>query len=219
MPNKIIHSEQNEITEALESEIKNEIKRRKMSISSGIFIPSRLTECDRRILYRSNGEKIDENRFVKEFLLDQNEKYVKNKWIDFFTNSIKIKMIEKNLVVADCNYNITGVVDCIIKKGNAEFVVLIKKQDGEPRRKDVIELMAYLWMAEKPHGILIYDSNNSDKLSLYHVKLFAPIIMAISKKCRKLMDNKMKGELPDRPYDNEKSPECLECEFKLKCWR
>lgn len=218
MPNEIIYSKKDEVTEILDNEIKNEIKRRKMAFSSGIFIPSRLTECGRRILYRSCGENVDENRFIEDFLLNQNEKYLKNKWIDFFESSIKIKMIEKNLVVADCNYNITGTIDCIIKKGNTEFVVLIKKQDGEPRRKDIIELMSYLWLIEKPHGLLIYDSNNSDKFSLYHVKIFVPIITAISKKCRELIDNKIKGEVPDRPYKSKESPECLECEYNVKCW-
>jgi len=218
MPNEIIYSKKDEVTEILDEEIKNEIKRRKIAFSSGIFIPSRLTECERRILYRSCGENVDENRFIEDFLLNQNEKYLKNKWIDFFESSIKIKMIEKNLVVSDCNYNITGTIDCIIKKGNTEFVVLIKKQDGEPRRKDIIELMSYLWLIEKPHGLLIYDSNNSDKFSLYHVKIFVPIIIAISKKCRKLIDNKIKGEVPDRPYKSKESPECLECEYNVKCW-
>jgi hypothetical protein len=151
MPNEIIYSKKDDVTEIFNNEINNEIKRRKTLFFSGIFIPSRLTECGRRILYRSRGEKIDENRFREDFLINQNEKYLKNKWIDFFENSIKIKMLEKNLVVSDCNYNITGTIDCIIKKGNTEFVVLIKKQDGEPVRKDVIELMTYLWLIEKPH--------------------------------------------------------------------
>jgi hypothetical protein len=219
MPNEIIYSRKDEITEVLDAEIKNEIKRRKIPFYYGIFTPSRLTECDRRILYRANGEVIEENRLIEDFLLNRNEEYVKNKWIDFFSNSIKIKLLEKKLVVADCNYNIAGTLDCIIKKGNAEFVVLIKKQDGEPRRKDVIELMVYLWLAEKSHGVLIYDSNNSNKFILYHVKIFEPIIIAISNKCKKLIETKMKGELPDRPYKNEKNNECFECEFKLKCWQ
>ena len=218
MPNsEIIYSEKDEITEVIENEIKNEIKRRNSAFSSGIFIPSRLTECDRRIFYRSIGTKIDDDRFVEDFLVEKTEKYVKNKWIDFFSNTIKITLLEKNLVVTDCNYNITGMIDCIIKKGNTEFVVLIKKQDGEPKRKDVIELMTYLWLAEKPHGLLIYDSNNSE-FNIYRVKMFMPIIMAICKKCKKLIEIKIKGEVHNRQYKNSMSKECLKCEFKNKCW-
>ena len=218
MPNEVIYSKKDEITDIFDNEIDNEIKRRKLPFSSGIFNPNKLTECDRRLLYRSNGEDIGEDRFREYFLLEQNEKCVKNKWIVFLENSIKIKVIEKNIVVSDCNYNITGAIDCIIKKGNAEFVVLIKNHDGEPKRKDIIELMIYLWLVEKTHGILIYDSNISDKYNLYHIKIFPSIIVTITNKCKKIIERKMKGEIPDRPYKNAKSSECLECEFNVKCW-
>jgi len=218
MPNEVIYSKKDEITDILDNEIDNEIKRRKLSFSSGIFKPNRLTECDRRLLYLANGENIEDSKFKESFLLDRNEKYVKNKWIDFLENSIKIQVIEKNIVVSDCNYHITGSIDCIIKKGNTEFVVLIKNHDGELKRKDIIELMIYLWLVEKTHGILVYDSNSSDKYNLYHIKIFPPIIVAITNKCKKIIERKMKGEVIDRPYKNPKSSECLECEFNVKCW-
>jgi len=215
---EIIYSKKDEITQVIENEIKNEIKRRNLAFSSGIFIPSRLTECDRRIFYHSIGTKIEDDRFVEDFLAEQTEKYVKNKWIDFFSSSIKITLVEKNLVVTDCNYNITGTVDCIIKKGNTEFVVLIKNQDGEPKRKDIIELMTHLWLTEKPHGLLIYNPNNSHEFNVYRVKIFMPIIMAITKKCKKIIEIKMKGEMPNRQYKSDMSKECVQCEYKSKCW-
>ena len=217
MPNEVIYCKKDEVTDIFNNEINNEIKRRKISYSSGIFTPNRLTECDRRLLYKANGENIEENKFIENFLLEQDEKCLKNKWINFFENSIKTKIIGKNLIASDCNYNITGEIDCIIKKGNTEFVVLIKRHDGAPRRKYIVELMTYLWLVEKTHGLLICDSNNI--FNLYHIKISIPIIVAITNKCKKIIEKKMKGELPERQYESPCSYECLECEFNAKCWK
>lgn len=211
-------------TESFEKIIIEENKRRNFDFSREVFNTSCLTECDRRILYKSRGE-------ILETLLDFSkidaQEATKNKWNSFFSKSIKISLIDKDVVVADCNYNLKGKIDGVLKIGNANFAVMVKALsnndfiNAEKRafRKDVIETMVNMWILEINDGIVIYENKDTNKFSLYHILPFVQLIEACKKKCLSMLNFKMKGEFPDRPYKNNDSKECLICEFKTKCWK
>lgn len=199
-----------------------ENKRRNLKISREVFNSAYLTECDRRILYRSRGEKTEDKLPIG---IDDGES-LKNKWSNFFEKSIKINMIRKAFLVADCNYNIAGDIDNVVKIGDVFFVVMIKdlpskdfnRAENKAFRKDVVETMINMWLSEIQNGILIYEDRNTGIFSVYHIVPYVQIIEACKKKCLKMVAFKMKGGLPERPYKNNDEKECAMCEFKKVCW-
>jgi hypothetical protein len=224
--NKVINGEiaiKDNVTEIFSNIIIEENKRRNFDFSREVFNSCCLTECDRRILYKSRGEALE---ITLEFDKIDTQEAIKNKWNNFFSKSIKFSLLDKDVIVADCNYNLKGKIDGVLKIGNANFAVMIKalsekdfvNAEKNAFRKDVIETMVNMWLLEINDGILIYENKNDNKLSLYHIIPFVQLIEACKKKCLSMLNFKMKGDLPNRPYKNNSSKECSICEFKTKCW-
>jgi hypothetical protein len=50
-------------------------------------------------------------------------------------------------------------------------------------KKDVIEIMVYMWLTETKGGILLYENKDSNEYSIFYVDFYIPIINSIKKKC------------------------------------
>lgn len=216
------------VTDFVKNIINSKIKKRNLSFSREVFHPSNITECERRIMYRVYGEKPEIEESTLAILESINKESDKNKWVSFFENCGKAKLIEKDFVSADCNYNLTGKIDAILQIKNLILVLAVKTlassdfsniEKNGALRKHVIEIMLNMWMAEIKDGILLYENGDTNEFCLYHVVPYDPILTACQKKCSKLLMFKMKGDLPDRQYKNNNSKECCICEFKSKCWK
>ena len=216
--------QRDEISKSLESLINQNNIDKSIFYPTTNFDPSRITECPRRIIYRVNG--ISSSINYRSYLEIMDQIFSKQKWMEIFSKSKGIKIVEKNVVSADCHYNISGNIDAILNMGGKLYVIKIQRIDAEQFsqieskgafKKHVIEIIIYLWLTEVYDGILLYD--NLNQYRVFHIKYYSPIIQSITSKCLSLMDYKMKGEIPDRPYKNEKSSECVKCEFCQTCWK
>lgn len=210
-------------SELLEKLITDEDQRRSAASVNSTFDPIHITECPRRILYRSTGTG---HNLHLTYLQRLSKEACKDKWISLFDKSLKVKLVDQDIVVADSKYNITGKVDAIISFGDDIFATKIKSvceesfiniQETGALKKDVVELILDLWLLEIRDGLIIYDNNNGGYVT-FHVEPYEPIIKTIKRKCGELMRQSISGDLPDRPYDDSSSGECHICEFNQKCW-
>ena len=198
----------------------NEANDKREKVLRTTFDPLEITECDRRLIYRIMGEqekKTNLELICKDFL--------KKKWVEYF-KKINIKVIEKNLVCSDCNYNLVGNVDIVIQlKGlitivkvhivdNQKFLTVM--EDG-PFKKHIIDLMTNIWLSETDAGLLIYENRIDNRFSIFDVNQYDPIIRSVQKKCLNLLTHKTLGKFPVRSYKNATSFECEKCEFKEQC--
>ncbi len=204
--------------------IAGEAELRSMSQISSTFDPFRLTECPRRLVYRITGVNCSISTLYMDY---QNELAMKEKWFRIFTDCKKIKFLEKDAVVADAKYNITGKINAVISFDDDIYITQIKsvcdedlkniKQKGA-LKKDVVESVLYLWLLEVKDGLIIYDTNKGGYLT-FHIEPYQPIIKSVKSKCLEMMRHKMEGSLPERPYKNCSSNECNICEFLHLCWQ
>ena len=210
------------LTERVEDGIKKEKKRRDSVKNIELFHPSQLTECTRKSIYRVYGEPYELDVFEAE-----HQKYAKQKWLDFFETSRIAKLIDTDIDAADTTYNLASRVDGILRIGELTFVILIKSlsteefqriKEQEIHRRDIVELILDMWLVEVHHGLLLYEDRTTNEITTFHILPYPSIINAACRKCRELYDNKIKGIIPERPYDSPDSKECLTCNFKETCW-
>jgi len=217
-------AKKDEQSKLLETLIEEDNDRRSASTISSTFDPRTLTECARRMLYRSYGFPHKSKLSYKD---SQIEMAVKGKWLQIFNDCIQIRLAEKNVVVADSKYHIAGSINAVIDMNNTLFATQIKpvceqdfnniKQKGACK-KDVVELMVYMWLLEIKDGLIVYDNNNNGDYEVYHIEPYIPIIKAIKLKCGNMVRNKMEESLPERSYKDSSSAECNSCEFINQCW-
>jgi CRISPR/Cas system-associated exonuclease Cas4 (RecB family) len=223
MPNKFIKKD-TKLLEATQEAIKNEIKRRNYKLIHEVFNIKHLTECPRRIYYRAHGIKTETQQ---DFLANIHLEYTKKKWIDLFNQSTKIKILDRDILAADTNYNIVANVDAVLKYG--EFVstltvdvlnsnqYTIANQSGGLRRQ-IVEVMTATWLTEVPNGILLCENKETNEYFLSHIIVHKPIIEGVKSKCKHLIEKKFLQQLPDRPYTNNSFQECIACEYRKTCW-
>ena len=224
MPNKDIFVKQDSLTQNLEELIKNENKRRNFARNNEVYTPVQITECPRRIIYRSRGTKVEENSSFQQEIIRDNAKL---KWISILASLSGIKIKEKDLVVADCNYNLTGTVDAVLQIEDAKYILLVKTLSQEEYtkvnkdgaiKKHIIELMMLMWLIEIKDGILLYENKNTQDVNIFHILPYKAIITSAKNKCLKLLGNQLKGTIPIRPYDSKDNRECMVCEYQSICW-
>lgn len=193
------------------------------SIINSSISPSEIVECPRRLFFKSvnqyNGVSNKEQR--------HNEMVI-NKWIKNLKNCKKCRVLKENACLSDCNYKLVGNVDAIIELFDNLIVVRIKpvknydfKQiiKNGAKRKDVVEIMTYIWMAEVKDGILIYENISNNEFRTFRIFYYKPIINSIQKKCLTILEHQRNMSLPLRSYENKNSFECKKCEFINKCWK
>jgi len=212
-----------DISETFDANLKNHFNKLSVTFST-TFNPSHITECPRRIIYRCNGVK-------PEFSITQREadaeKDLLLKLAIVFRSCKGIKFHNDNLLVSDCNYNIVGNLDFVIgiketllatKIYSVENEMFQKIQEKGAIKKDVIEVMVYMWLIELNDGLIVYENRSSLDHISFHIKPYKPIIKSVIKKCRKLVEHEMNGTIPDRPYKTKENSECCRCEYEVKCW-
>ena len=217
-------SKRDEQSELFETSVAIDNDRRSVPVVNGTFDPICLTECPRRIMYRTLG--ISHNA-IKSDMRRRADTATINKWLGVFKDSFKINFIDQDLPLADSKFNITGKLHAMIKIDNTLFATQIKsvscedftniKQQGA-LKKDVVEMIVYLWMLEVTDGLIVYDNNNNGDYLAFHIEPYNPIINSVRKKCERMMQAKMNGGLVERPYEDGSSSECKTCEFLDKCW-
>jgi len=214
------------ITAQLEQIIDSEVSARSKESLKTTFNPNTITECSRKLIYRVMGD--GKQKESASYLKTTSDIYTKKKWQEYFSKFKSIKLLESDLVVGDCNYNMSGTIDAVISVNDVIFAVKIfpvnedrfltvKKRGAS--KKDVIETIIYMWLAELKHGLAIYENENTHEYELFDIEPYKPIIMAVKSKCLTLSECKIKGEIPGKPYKVKTAKECKCCEFLNKCWR
>jgi CRISPR/Cas system-associated exonuclease Cas4 (RecB family) len=212
------------VSEAFDLIIQKEIDLRSIRNSISVFNPSQITECDRRMVYRSarTPTTIPENyqqKLDKEFDI--------SKWKDLISKTKGMRLVKTDVIASDCNYNISGTIEAVINIKGDIFVVkifpisnedFIKVNKEGAIKKNVIETMIYIWMAETKDGIMVYENKDTNQWISFHVNIYASIIRAVQRKCLEMMRHTIQGTLPKKPYESKTSKECVKCEFLEKCW-
>lgn len=217
------HLQQNsKISTCLLDKIKDHEKRRKNVFSGEILYSRHLVQCDRRILYRVYGTHDDQSSMMQEY----SDKFMKEKWINILNSIYSLEMINSNFQAADANYNLTSNVDCIVKVNDVPVVVMIEGLSEEeylqpdlPSRSSVVDITMQMWMLELCNGLIIIENRNNLEYIMYHIIPYVPIVSSCKKKCLKLMEFKICGKMPERPYGSSDNKECSICEFHKTCWQ
>jgi hypothetical protein len=223
MQNKIT-SKDHYLCSLLKDQIDKKIKKGNSVYNFEVFNSSQITECPRRILYRSYGfytEKENNNDLINNHL-----KYVRNKWVDFLFKCSDIKIKKRNFIAADSHYNVFCEIDAIICIDDKNCVFMVEELDnisyesfnnnGLPR-KLIVKMISAMWLSEVDNGIILCD--NSKEYFLCHVSMHNSILNSIKSKCRQMFSDKVMQKIPDRPYKDKNNLECNNCEYCIECWK
>lgn len=212
-----------DFTELFESRVKEHLRSSNLNSVVSTFDPSHLTECPRRIIYRTTSVVKTKTDLTSNTLDELDSHYFFNSII----RSSGTKIISENISASDCNYNIVGKLDYVLNLngetfatkfyvvGDDDFRNVLKKGAV---RKDVIEIMVYMWMVELNNGLIFYWNRSDNQITSFHIKPFKPIIKSVVDKCKFLLEYELKGTMPDRTYKTRSSNECKQCEFESVCW-
>jgi len=204
--------------------------RKSMELNSKPFLsevidPKRVTECPRRLYYCCSGHLPEKPQSCLE---GAHNEYMKQKWLHIFAKSSAITIMDKNVSVSDCNYNLAGLIDVVVKLDEEILLVTFYSvvdadfqmiRENGAFKKHVIEVMINAWLMERGKGILFYENRNTGEYLIYHVDIFSPIIDTVEQKCLQMMGHKLTGKIPLKPYKNKLAKECKICEFATKCWQ
>lgn len=189
------------------------------------FHPDGLTECGRKLIYRTSGSKYQTGYSVLE---TESNYFSKLKWIHILKCCKDIKVLDSDIIASDDKHNLLTKVDCVIEmEDETQIVVFIKSlsssdfenvKNNGATRKDIVRIITDMWLIELSNGIIIYENRDTLRFLIYKVIPNNAIINTIKLKSKNLYDNKIKGILPSRPYKNNSSKECQECEFLKTCW-
>jgi len=184
---------------------------------SSTFNPKNITECPRRIIYRSTAVKPNKPKTNRDEI-DLSR---------FMLVGTSMKILNSGLFVSDCNYNLVGKLDYVIQICEESVATKIYVVDDETFRsilkkgairKNVVEVMVYMWLVELNNGLMVYVNKNTNKITSFHIKPYKPIIKSVITKCKNLLEHEFKGTVPDKPYKTRMSNECRQCEFEIECW-
>lgn len=210
-----------ELASSLEKSIQD-LKNNSQFYPDSSFHPSQITECPRRIIYRVRGDLKDGTSLFNSI----DSEHFKNKWISILEKIKFVKVLHKDVIASDCNYNLYEKVDSVINIGGDIFAVnaisvnnddMVKIIKNGAIKKHVVAMAVYVWLLEINGGFLIYENEKKD-FYIFHIKPYKPIIDSVIDKCNKLCDFKLKGKIPNRPYET-KAKECTcDCEFETLCW-
>lgn len=206
--------------------ISSENKRRNLPFNIEIFQPEYVTQCERRIVYRTLGCKTEAQ------ISPPKSDGIKGKWLSMLMKMNDVSVLGVDLLVSDINNNICGTIDLILSfdNTNTKSICMIRgvnsetfdkiKSNGAIRR-DVLADMVYMWLAEIPNAIMIYENMENEEFEIFHAIPRNDYIASAKEKYRKLMMFKLQGNIPDRPKrcSDMDTQECKICEFKNTCWK
>ena len=218
------------IVDEIKKFIKSENSCRNFLEKIELFQPEYVTECERRTLYRVNGE--NSSCLSSSDVTTTND--IKQKWVLRLSRISQFKLVDMNVSVSDINYNISGKVDAIFKvdfeafKSVMRAILITHPVDGDifenvkkngPMRKHIVEDMAYMWLSDVENEIMVYENISNSEFEIFHAVTYTPIVKAIKQKYWKLLNYKISGVIPPRSYENKNSNECKVCEFQRTCWK
>jgi len=186
--------------------------------SNSIFDSSEISNCPRKLLYKSVLESKDDLTIDKF-----NNKFAIKKWAEL----LRYYVVGTNIPLSDCNYNIVGNADIVLKINYSKIILKIQSVNDEDFnhilikgafKRHVLELMVNEWLAEIKDGLIIYENRNDFRFEVFQVYMFAEALESIKNKCRGLVDCKIKGVFPSRPYKENNAKECDICNYKTDCW-
>ena len=115
-----------ETTAALTEALSADHDKRSMASKGTVFKPNQITQCPRRIFYRTQGvEQSLDNSFAEECHLAALSK----KWAEYFTKCTEVKLIDKDILVAHAQYNISGVINSYIEFQKETYAEIIQPED------------------------------------------------------------------------------------------
>jgi len=215
---------EDEVSDIFETYLTDEFQNKHVIRETESFETSHLTECPRRLNYASDGEK---GKHTQTQLEAKIHEFAKKKLIAMFAKNKQIKIVGEAVEVSDCNYNMVGVLDVAVKyKDNLYLVQFYSLKDEEfkhileegPPRKHVVEVVLNRWLTEKGELVIIYENRYSGEHKVYHIQLYKPIVDAAKAKSLQLINDKLLGKTPDRPYKTSTAAECTVCEYCDLCW-
>lgn len=189
--------------------------------------PDELTECERKIAYRTKVGKCRLGYNNAEYLAMM---YAKVRWLDILKDTKGVKILDRWVTASDCNYNIVTKIDCVIEVSDMDdlqsvvYVKSLKEEDfadvkkNGAKRKDIVRVMADMWLVEVSNGVIIYENRSNLDFVIYRVIPQNEIINSVKAKTKSLYDHKLNSTIPSRPYKTCSAKECQECEFFTHCW-
>jgi hypothetical protein len=214
---------QDEMARSFREAIEKVITRKASSRPAMVFESSCMAQCWRRLLYNANGVDVEKKLSYMDL---KNAEYAQKKWVDILSTVPKVTIVDTNVEVSDCNFNLNGVIDVVFRL-DSEIRLLhihlltqeefVRVFDKGPFKKHVIEAMVNAWLIEKGESLLMYENGATNEYVVFHVSVFLPIIETVKSQCRKLLDSMLKNRIPERPY-NKAAEECSQCEFANHCW-
>jgi len=215
---------EDEISKALRDLIEEEEKKKSQVRTIEVFETSHVMECPRRLYYASIGENTEAKISYLEL---KHQEFIKKKWVDIITKSHMVQIVATDVDVSDCDYNLVGKIDIVLKQDDNVKLFQIysltaedfkRVQEKGAIKKHVIEVILNEWLMEKGESVLIYENRASKECLILHIKTYSPIIESVKEKCLQLMGYKMRDKIPVRPYKVKSAKECRQCEFGKKCW-
>lgn len=197
------------------------IKEKKKTITSS-FLPASITECPRRLCYKITYYYMDNSPY-DTIAAD----HIAKKWVKYLEKCKGIRVINSHVIVSDEHFQVAGIIDSIIDIDDEIMVFKVKEinddsfktiQSSGALRRDVVEIMVYMWLAEMKSGLLVYENKNNNDVISFRIDYYQSIIQAVKKLCEVVINHKKQGVLPNRPYDSSNGEECNICEFKQQCW-
>jgi CRISPR/Cas system-associated exonuclease Cas4 (RecB family) len=215
--------ERDRVSRELEELLRDANEKRSIKAFVSSLDPSSLVECPRRLFYKTTSSYVSSASYFE----NQTQHFTITKWISYLDRCRGVRVVEKNVCSADGNYHIHGYLPAVIEFQHLMAGVLVKGVNNEQFseikkkgvvKKDVVELMIYLWLLEIQDGLLIYDDLGNQDYRIFHVVGYKPIIESVKRKCLEIISCQKEGRPPSRPY-RSKTRECKQCEFLRMCWK
>jgi hypothetical protein len=200
-------------------------KRRNFEKNSEVYLTGQITECTRRIFYRTTNCVRDFETRIDEFTI----KSIKNKWVDIFSSIQGVYVLDSHVDVSDCNYNLAGRIDMVVRYDGKTIAVFVDPVDSSyfneiglgiksVKRKDIVRFVTNMWMGEVSVGLIIFEDISTNKFVIKELFPTNKIIEGVKRKCKRINEFILLSKTPDRDYKDSSSVECSHCEFFNKCW-
>jgi CRISPR/Cas system-associated exonuclease Cas4 (RecB family) len=204
-----------DVSESIEKSIKNEFLCRNFYFNMESFNSNQLTECPRKLSYQVKF-KTDTNPPWETFSNNLGRKHFIDKWEEILTKNKSIKIVAKNILTSDANYNLRGEIDFVIRFDDTNYITKIYNENIE--RKHILDITLCMWMEEKNNGLIILDNIENQDIKVFQVMPKQNLVKASKDKLNYLNSFNFKNEVPERPYETKNNLECKSCIFNNKCW-
>lgn len=160
-------------------------------------------QCIRLTLKRKLYPELCKNSVSEKinFIMDN---HVKNKWFYELEKLDNPSLIKKDVCYFDHSTGICCYIDAIVRINTDVFAFnfrhLNKKDfnniiENGPFKKDVVSMVASLYLSDLHNGIMIYEHNG---FKAFHINRSEEIYDAVIKKCKKIKSFIVNKEMPKK---------------------